>query len=87
MKRSERFRKKAQLHTMLASTILTGTCMVCVWSVAACLPSPAGGPLAAGLAAAGLALTWASLRDALRYARMSKTEAHWENQRSIRPRL
>lgn len=87
MKRSERFLMMARREALWASLILSATVAGCVWSVAAMLPSLAGGPLAAAIAAAGLCAAGMHLRECMFCLRQSAKEEQWERRREIRPRV
>ena len=87
MKRSERCLLAARREALWASLVLSATVAGCVWSVAAMLPNPAGGPLAAAIAAAGLLAAGMHLREFMFWLRQSAKEEQWERRREIRPRV
>jgi hypothetical protein len=88
MRRSERISRTARHEAMMGAMFLTAAIAAGVWAVAALQSGtlPGGTALIVG-AAIALCLAWTHGREAMRLRRMCRTEAYWENLRSIRPRI
>lgn len=87
MKRSERFAMRARRTALWVLAIISVTACTGVWSVRVWLESPSGGVAGFALTLAGLCLAGGMVREVLHLARRADTEARWEWEREVRPRL
>lgn len=87
MKRSERLFSKALQHAGWCAVILAASVAAGVWSVRAWQAAEGWGALVAAAALIGSTLSYAKGCEMLRLLRLANTEARWEHEREIRPRL
>lgn len=87
MKRSERLHNLSLDHGLMAATIFCLSLAIGAWSAGVWITSPAGGLALMVLALAGLFSAALLGIEARRLARLARTEARWEWEREVRPRL
>lgn len=90
MKRSERYYLRSRHNYFMALTVAAIGVAIACWTPCLGMIEQAGAAiavLAGTMALTAFGLSISMFCDACRHYRMSKEEAHWEEQSSIRPRL